>query len=268
VKRIMKHLLFLTLGALGAACWIGIGLTGCNTTDSEFGVNPYATLSCAAKLERMGNELRAANAPQEPAAKRAALDSPATDTVAHPIQVFRGYPPVTAGYGIDTNGQFIIQVNDTRSNPDSGYAVKPDSGWQVQWIPPVGFPDSSKLPATDLPIRETTTPTTLPTDISVIQIVSTEAYKAHVRICDYRNKTIRTFDQEFGYKGEMNNPSRAVPRGLVSYLVWDTKNDAGRQAPDGTYTWKISLTLASGKVEERSQLTGLIGEACQAELAQ
>lgn len=249
----MKNRFCLIAITLGAA--LGYVLIGCNATPSDAGSDPYARLSCSAKRDKMTQELLAFEAAKQPGAKRSAVDSPTIDTTPRLIQVLRGYPPVVPVSPTESPG---IQVQDSRSD-------SPTSS-QVRWVPPVGLTDTSKV-ADGLPVPDTTSIAALPTDISVIQIVSTGAYKAHITIVDYRDQTLRTLDQQFGYSGELNNPQRAVPNGYTSFLVWDNKDAEGRQAPDGTYLWKIALTFETQLTENRTQLTGLLGAACQAELA-
>ena len=279
----MKYFHFLTLIALGAAAWIG--LTACDSTTSGQPLNPYSSLSCSAKIDKMGKELRAFEAAKKPVetalAKRAVLDPSATDSTfttdstadtsgfkRTEIKLFRGYPPVS---GLDPNVSDTANVFRVVNNDPRGTDVPPNPGdYQVQWIPPVGYNDTSTShpqSGTDIPIRETTNPVPLPQSISVIQIISTEAYRAHISIYDFHNRLLRTFDQEFGYQGEMQNIQRVVPKGLVSFLAWDNLDAAGREVIDVVYLWKIRMTMASGQIEDMTQKTGYIGSHCLAELA-
>lgn len=136
----------------------------------------------------------------------------------------------------------------------------------IQWIPPVGFtPDDSStvtLPDTSSWSAETTPPSTLPKSISAVQVVTRSAYVARIRIYDRREELIRTFDQMFGFHGELDNPHRMVPNGVVSYLVWDNKDASGRTVPSGVYLWRVQLLPDSGPEVELETLIGYIGEEC------
>ncbi|MDB5047250.1 MAG: VWFA-related protein [Fibrobacteres bacterium] len=266
------------LPALGLA----LLLSSCvSNSDSQY-ANPYSGLSCGDKLSKMVLELREfETAKQNGLAKRAVDDSGSTvsgitdsgstdsgsiDTLPRTIPLFRGFPPVA---GLDpSNPGFQIENNDPRSDTNPSVTPRPDSGFQVLWIPPFGFSDSTGTKPVSDPVGpgtpETTTPTVLPQKISTLQIISSEGYKAHIRIYDYQNSLVREMDQEFGTHGELDNRNRSVPNGLVSYLVWDTKDSEGKQALDGVYLWKVKLRLTSNEVIEMTQKTGLIGDECTA----
>ncbi len=90
------------------------------------------------------------------------------------------------------------------------------------------------------------------------------AFVTHIGIFDYRNWLIREMDQDFGYHGELTNASRVVSGGKAAYLYWDNHDAKGNQAEDGIYVWKIHIVLASNKVVDLTQKTGLLGPACTA----
>lgn len=77
--------------------------------------------------------------------------------------------------------------------------------------------------------------------MSALQAVSGGAYRARVRIHDSHDTLVRKFDQDFGYRGELDNLLRRVAGGLVSYLVWDGKDMSDREVSRGVYLWKVRL---------------------------
>ena len=184
------------------------------------------------------------------------------------IQVFRGFPPVA---GLDPNNdRFQVSVQDSRDPVKQGYAT-PDAlnpgKYEVIWIPPAGFDannpsdfDPYKVTLNDLPSgsRETATPVKLPTNISAIQVVSTTAYIAHISIFDIYGNFVRSTTQAFGGHGELQNLARVVPKGLVSFLVWDMKDKNGQLAGQGVYVWKVSFEFKGGKQEVQYTRTGVL----------
>ena len=182
------------------------------------------------------------------------------------IQVFRGFPPVA---GLDPNkSNFQVAVQDSRDPNKQGYATqKPGNPWEVTWIPPVGYDVERKTLKTytvgsinDLPSgsRETSTPIKLPSSISTIQVVSTGAYIARISIFDIYGNFVSSSVQVFGGRGELQNQARVVPKGLVSYLYWDTKNSDGQLAGNGVYVWKVQFEFKGGKQEVQYTKTGMI----------
>lgn len=244
-----------------AAC----GLAGCLSDATK--PDPYSSMTCDQKIAAIALEIQKYQAAQAPAAKLSAraadstqLDTAKPDSTKKPIQLFRGYPAVA---GLDpATPEFEISMNDSR---DSG-SGQDGTSTGVLWIAPVGFntqtPSSGTLPDTPSLTPETTTPTVMPKSISTVQIVTRSAYKAHVRVYDFRDALIREFRQEFGYQGELGNSNRMVPTGLVSFLVWDNQDASGRMVPSGVYQWRVRLEMESGEVSEETTKIGLIGEEC------
>lgn len=262
----------------------GLALIGC-LPEPEDKADPFAAMDCNQKIEAIAREVREYQAAQNAAAKvsvRASdsaqasdpvpapdslpvsgpipADSTGSDTARKAIPTFRPYPPVA---GLDpSRPDYVVEVTDSRG----GGSGSPDSPSQVVWIPPVGF-DSGGRPVGSLPDSaagsgETTLPTAMPVSISAVQIVTGSAYVAHVRIYDRRNALIREFDQRFGYNGELANPSRSVPGGYLSYLVWDNKDASGKTVPSGVYLWNARLFTGAGTETTMAVKTGYIGEEC------
>jgi hypothetical protein len=230
--------------------------------------DPYAGMTCEEKIAAITGEIQAYQASQAPAAKSAARPSdtvqPDTvnpDTGRASIGTLRGWPPVA---GLDprspgTGG--VVSAGADTGNAGSG------SYPGVGWIPPVGFgapvSDAGSLPVTPDPSPDTASPSALPASISALQVVSVGAYRARVRILDFREALVREFEQDFGYRGELENPGRKVPGGLVSYLVWDGKDASGREATSGVYLWKVRIEPESRPAVESTSKTGYIGPECR-----
>jgi hypothetical protein len=106
--------------------------------------------------------------------------------------------------------------------------------------------------------REHAAKVSIPTNISAIQVVSTDAYVAHITIFDIYGNFVAKSIQAFGGRGELNNPSRVVFHGLASYLVWDMKDAKGQLAGNGVYVWKVRFEFRGGKQEVQYTRTGLM----------
>ncbi len=186
------------------------------------------------------------------------------------IQVFRGFPPVA---GLDPNNPtFQVAVQDSRDPSKQGFATPAGptaSQWQVVWIPPAGFTGSdddwsynpNPVPSiNDMPSgsKEGATPLNLPRNISAIQVVSTTAYIARISIFDIYGNFVRSSVQAFGAAGELQNQARVVPKGLVSFLIWDMKDSKGQLAGNGVYVWKVQFEFKGGKQEVQYTRTGVM----------
>ncbi len=183
------------------------------------------------------------------------------------IQVFRGYPPVV---GLDpaTNGQsYLTAVNDSH-DPVTGFATNDDNkGFKVLWLPPVNFVDGAPFtPYTitdglkNLPKGNSdgASPVAVPTNISALQVVTTSPYIAHISIFDITGNFVNSSDQVFGAMGEFANMNRRVKKGVLGYLVWNTKDSHGQLAGQGVYVWKVRFEFADGKQEVQYTRTGLL----------
>jgi hypothetical protein len=252
-----------TLSLLSA---VTLGLTACLSDSTK--PDPYGGLSCDEKIAAITEEIRVYQSSQTPTPKKSAqhadttqADSAQSDTARVLIPIFKPWPPV-------------VFVEDTTTGPgmvdsrDDSNVMNPTGGTGVEWIPPVGFDSTTgtqgTLPVTQEIDPDSSKPSTLPTSASVMQVVSTGAYKAHVRIFDFRNALVQEFDQDFGYHGELQNPNRRVPSGaLVSYLVWNGKDAAGQGVPTGIYQWNATIELETNQVQELTTKTAYIGEECR-----
>jgi hypothetical protein len=181
------------------------------------------------------------------------------------IRLVQGYPPVA---GLDAQDPaFLLANSDARTDRNGRFSKETSGSWDVLWIPPVGFsaqnPMNSALPnsPTDEPTftnPESGFPSVLPSDISVVQIATTGRYVANVVIFDNSGHFVRRTRQAFGYQGELRNPYRSSEKGMLSFLVWDMKDQFGAQVGQGAFIWKIHFTFADGKQEIRVIRTGVI----------
>ena len=99
---------------------------------------------------------------------------------------------------------------------------------------------------------------TLVGTVSAIQVISTTKYIAKVNIFDNFGNLVHKSVQAFGYQGELGNVARVVPKGLVSYLVWDQKDMDGQLAGQGVYVWKVAFIFENGKQEIQYTRTGIM----------
>lgn len=145
------------------------------------------------------------------------------------------------------------------------------NGVEIVWIPPVGFNHGTGEVLTSIPMDtasngvETSTLELKPAETSLVQVVSTGRYVATVRIFDSANRLVREFIQDFGYHGEVNNPTRVTPNGFASYLVWNNRDRNGRLVAGGAYLWRIGFTFKDGTEYEATAKTGIFNTACPVE---
>ena len=169
------------------------------------------------------------------------------------IREFRGFPPV-AGMDAGTPG-FLISTNDKR-NDEKGVWSQPtgtNGSWEVVWIPPYGFETNNPVgslqeiandfnnPRTGERRPEVSGPQPMPTNISAVQVISSGAYKAQIRIFDNLGHFVRSMEQAYGFNGEDKNPWRATDKGQVSFLVWDMIDSNKNRVGQGVYVWKVSF---------------------------
>ena len=182
------------------------------------------------------------------------------------IQVFRGFPPVA---GLDPNkATFQVAVQDSRDTTKGGYSKVVDGSWEVLWFPPYGFDENDpsgfkpytatldQLPSSGS--QESAKARPIKGNISAVQVISTAPYIAHLAIFDIYGNFVRKSTQVFGGRGEFQNANRVVRKGLVSYLVWDMKDEKGQHAGNGVYVWKVQFEFKGGKQEVQYTRTGLM----------
>jgi hypothetical protein len=169
------------------------------------------------------------------------------------IREFRGFPPV-AGLDAGTPG-FLISTNDKRDDATGVWSQPTGTGgsWEVVWIPPFGFEADDPVGSLKGPARDFDNPHTgerrpevagpqpMPTNISAVQVIASGAYKAQIRIFDNLGHVVRYMEQAYGFNGEDKNPWRAMDKGQVSFLVWDMKDELGKQVGQGVFVWKVNF---------------------------
>ena len=182
------------------------------------------------------------------------------------IELFRGYPPVV-GISADRPGFLVINNDPRKGDGRIDYSVidSVTGKYATTWIAPVGFvpgkPFVPPLPGkveTPSVGTEPTDITTLPDNISTVQVVSTSKYIADVAIFDNNGNFVRKFKQAFGYWGEMANRNRIASKGQVSYLVWDMRDHRGQKAGQGVFVWKVNFTFENHKQEVQYTRTGVM----------
>jgi hypothetical protein len=92
----------------------------------------------------------------------------------------------------------------------------------------------------------------------VVQVITSSRYVATVNLYDQLGNFVKTWEQKFGYDGELNNPSRITEKGLRSFLVWDELDAKGQRAGQGVYVWKVIFRFDANKQEVRLIKTGLV----------
>jgi hypothetical protein len=193
------------------------------------------------------------------------------------IELVRGYPPVVGCAATTTCFSISSTEDKSETNPLNRISsYSPEGGYQVLWIPPVGF-DPSNPNAFFLPnglsnqgyvpnlasntqqiSDDPTRIQGMPTNISALQVVSSGRYVADITIFDNLGNFIRKFRQSFGYQGELNNIQRTVSKGMVSYLLWDLHDQKGQRAGQGVYVWKVLFTFENHKQEVQYTRTGVL----------
>ncbi len=180
---------------------------------------------------------------------------------ADPVQVIRdmaGYPPV-AGLPLQTP-QYQVVNQDSRVLTAAG-------GTGILWIPPVDWNegqdyhpvvnvspgDPPKSGAVDHQGQ-----VELPTGISVVQVITSGRYVASISLFDQFGNFVKSWQQQFGYDGELTNPLRITDKGVRSYLVWDERGANGQLAGNGVYVWRVYFRFDANKDEVRLIRTGLV----------
>ncbi len=84
--------------------------------------------------------------------------------------------------------------------------------------------------------------------ISTIAVISEGKYRADIKIFDHLGKFVHQSVQYFGYcDDELNNESRKLTDGFLSFLVWDTKDTEGNFVANGVYIWHVNYSFRNGR---------------------
>jgi len=160
-----------------------------------------------------------------------------------------GYPPVAGLSGLSA------------ANSSKSIMSKVDAQGNFQWIAPVGFPSSSWAagdlynPTVTVTLKDSAAPsaedpntiTPIPNGISTLQVVTAGKYIAHVHLTDNLGRFVKSWDEQFGFNGELSNPFRTSGSGKLSYLVWDERDSRGQFAGQGVYVWNVVFETPNGQ---------------------
>jgi hypothetical protein len=184
------------------------------------------------------------------------------------IRDIRGYPPVA---GLDPNSGTYTVANSGGAGDDRNMQVIGSGGSaDILWIPPVDFPSAwnqgdAYRPLVDVRLSDPENEAmdaqglkVLPKGISVVQVVTSGRYIAHVRLYNNHGAFVKSWKQKFGFNGELRNTYRITNQGVRSFLVWDQRDTRGTLAGNGVYVWKVTFELEGGKEEVRYIRTGLV----------
>jgi hypothetical protein len=176
-----------------------------------------------------------------------------------------GYPPVAGLPG----GNIHIVANS--NDPKSGTQVKTFPNGEILWIPPYGFNgdfnNGKYNPKIDVKIGDRPGdgviesdggPKVLPRNISVVQVITSGRYIAHITLYDNLGHFVKSWRQKFGFNGELRNTYRITDKGVRSFLVWDRKDHEGQKAGQGVFIWKVHFELEENKQELRITRTGVV----------
>ncbi|MBF0432594.1 MAG: hypothetical protein HQK83_15015, partial [Fibrobacteria bacterium] len=166
--------------------------------------------------------------------------------------------------GTDVNGPHSIVANlhiDEKGTVSPGrdaiLVEKTDGSYEYMrnWIKPAGLRDNGTIaaPGTEclLIAAEDTRQTEYPENcLSAVQVYSKDSYTAEVIIFDHMGKFVHQSKQYFGQCGELENRYRRTTRGLLSWLVWNQKNEDGDYVGTGVYIWRVTFTTSAGRQTE------------------
>ncbi len=168
------------------------------------------------------------------------------------VRNMNGYPPVS---GLTPGTSAFKSANGSTS-----LTTKTDPSGAFQWIAPVHFPSGWKAgnpytPTVTVTLSDSADPstveaagvTTIPQGISTLQVVTAGKYIAHVHLADNLGRFVKSWDQQFGFDGELANPNRTSGSGKLSYLAWDERDSHGNIAGQGVYVWNVIFETEHGK---------------------
>jgi hypothetical protein len=163
------------------------------------------------------------------------------------IRIMAGYPPVSGLDPIRNPNAYNLANN---SDQNARNLVMKNSAGALQYFPP---PDASSGQSEG---QAEAAP--MPPGISVLQAMASERYTAHISIFDHMGGFVKSWDQKFGFSGELENPHRRTPAGVRSYLVWDERDSRGQKVGSGVYVWKVIFDFDGGRRETHVTRTGLV----------
>lgn len=107
------------------------------------------------------------------------------------------------------------------------------------------FPFDSLDCAEVFPAGSVSSETRDPDAAASLRIISTACYHVRVRVLNDAEDTVRTFDSRFAI---FNRTEAEKNRGVVGYISWDGKDEAGDAVPEGVYLWRMEFDFGSGNI--------------------
>jgi hypothetical protein len=109
------------------------------------------------------------------------------------------------------------------------------------------YPFDSSDCAEVFPAGSISSDTRDPDAAASLRLISTACYHVRVRVIGAAKDTVRTFDSRFAI---FNRTEAEKNRGVVGYLSWDGKDDAGEAVPAGVYLWRMEFDFGSGRIRK------------------
>ena len=174
-----------------------------------------------------------------------------------------GYPPVS---GLTPGSKAFNMANAVLVHDPSNPVKSPAD---LKWVPPVDFPATWNKgdiysPVVDTSILKTKTtggfkpllPGGKDQGLSLLQVVASTKYTAHVHLSDHLGNFVKSWDQKFGYGDDLkNNPP--TTGGVRSYLVWDERDSKKQLVGSGVYVWTVNFETkdSTGAVNKETHVT-------------
>jgi fibro-slime domain-containing protein len=187
-----------------------------------------------------------------------------TGTPPPPVVNIQGYPAVVGCRPTDA----CFGVSNSDPKDGTHFVQSHGNGVTLPVFLPAGYaPDAQgrqfneSFPAFDTPPSgtENNPGTELPDSLAAVQVVTIGKYLVNVSVFDHIGNFVNSWQQTFGFHGELYNNNRNVPgRGLVSYIVWNLKDKKGQRAGQGVYVWKMVFRFEGNRQEIRYTRTGVM----------
>ncbi|MFC1585676.1 chitobiase/beta-hexosaminidase C-terminal domain-containing protein [Fibrobacterota bacterium] len=172
--------------------------------------------------------------------------------------------------GQDINSWGIIstlgEIHDgevTMPNTEKNYVFGDDGeilgyDFERRWIQPMGLQEDGTI---DMRAQQTCgpqdddhEPVTFPENcLSTVVVWSDGPYTAYITIYDNLGKFVHSSVQGFGNCGELENPVRrnTSQEGVVSFLIWNQKDNKGAFVGSGVYVWVVTY-VSPGKPDQEA----------------
>jgi hypothetical protein len=83
-----------------------------------------------------------------------------------------------------------------------------------------------------------------PASATRLVVNSIACYAVSARIEDSLGAPVRILEWYFDIPGRMDGDKE---RGVIGYLAWDGKDEAGRAMPPGAYLWRLEFRFGAGQ---------------------